>query len=692
MAQNIREEADLLMNIPKEGEKILPQTGKKNILITSALPYCNNVPHLGNIIGSTLSADVFARYNRSRNNQTLYICGTDEYGTATETQALKEGLAPRALCDKYRELHRESYSWFEMAFDLFGQTSTEKHTEICQDIYLQLYKNDMLEKQTKEQTYCETCSKFLADRFVEGICPHCGYEDARGDQCDGCSRTLDPVELIKPRCHLSREHTVVTKTSAHMYMRLNTIQPQIEAWMKKTWKEGRWAPNSVINADGEIIDARLKGGLRPNPVTRDLTWGVPLPHTGDPIDEEMKGKVMYVWFDAPIGYPSITANYTDEWRQWWFNPEDVKLYQFMGKDNAYFHTIMFPGTLLGDGRKWTMLHHVSTTEFLQYESGKFSKSRNIGVFGPAAKQTGVPASVWRYYLLSTRPENSDSTFSWNEFIAANNSVLLNNFGNFVNRVLKFISAKYDGVVPDANDASGLIPTENNGDEHDPTFVNEINDLLKDYINAMESVKLRLGIQTVMAISARGNAYLQRSGLGNALFSDSPQQCARVLLRAVNLIYALSALTFPFMPSTSTEILAQLNAPARTVPERLSVDILPGHILGSPAHLFKRIDEKMADVWRAMFGGGATEQPKEAAVSKRKAAAAAKKAGVKNVIADENAVKTVEMVELEKKIAAQGDLVRGIKSGTVQGQSLDEALAELLKLKASLSGLASAVTQ
>jgi len=337
-----------------------------------------------------------------------------------------------------------------------------------------------------------------------------------------------------------------------------------------------------------------------------------------------------------------------------------------------------------------MLHHISTTEFLQYESGKFSKSRNVGVFGPAAKQTGVPASVWRYYLLSTRPENSDSVFSWNEFIAANNSVLLNNFGNFVNRALKFISAKYDGVVPDPSDPSGPIATENNGDELDPTFVSEINDLLKDYINAMESVKLRLGIQTVMAISARGNVYLQRSGLGNVLFSESPQQCARVLLRAVNLIYALSALAFPFMPSTSAEILAQLNAPARTVREQLSIDILPGHTLGNPAHLFKKIDEKMADIWRAMFGGGATEQPKEAAVSKRKAAAAAKKVGAKNVIADGKVVKTVEMEELEKKIAAQGDLVRGIKSGSVQGESLDEALAELLKLKASLSGLASAV--
>lgn len=245
------------------------------------------------------------------------------------------------------------------------------------------------------------------------------------------------------------------------------------------------------------------------------------------------------------------------------------------------------------------------------------------------------------------------------------------------------------MVPDSSDPSGIIPAENNGDSADPTFVSEINDLLKDYINAMDAVKLRLGIQTVMAISARGNLYLQRSGLGNALLAESPQQCARVLLRAINLIYALSALAYPFMPSTSTEILAQLNAPARTVPEQLSVDILPGHTLGAPNHLFKKIDEKMAETWRSMFGGAqgaATEEPKEPAVSKRKAAAAAKKAAA-NAVAD--IVKTPEMVELEAKITEQGERVREIKTGAVTDQSLDAALAELLKLKASLTGLVTA---
>ncbi|KAG6873568.1 hypothetical protein C0992_008610, partial [Termitomyces sp. T32_za158] len=244
--------------------------------------------------------------------------------------------------------------------------------------------------------------------------------DARGDQCDGCSRTLDAIELIKPRCLVDKAHVVTTKSSAHMYLKLDDIQPQTEEWIKRSWKTGKWSPNAVINGDGVIIDPRLKGGLIPTPLTRDLTWGVPVPPEFETEEQGMKGK-----FDAPIGYPSITANYTPEWKQWWFNSKNVRLYQFMGKDNVYFHTVYWPSVQIGDGRDWTMLHHLSTTEYLNYEGGKFSKSKNRGVFGPAAKDTGIPASVWRYYLLSTRPETADAMFSWSDCVAANNNVLLN---------------------------------------------------------------------------------------------------------------------------------------------------------------------------------------------------------------------------------------------------------------------------
>ncbi|KAJ7364141.1 tRNA synthetases class I (M)-domain-containing protein [Mycena albidolilacea] len=692
MAQKIRSAEGILRVIPPPGAPaILPKSGEPNILITSALPYCNNVPHLGNIIGSTLSADVFSRYSRTRNRTTLYICGTDEYGTATETQALKEGITPRELCDKYHLVHKATYEWFDIGFDHFGRTSTPLHTEISQEIYTNLGKHDLLERQDKAQTYCEGCPKFLADRFVEGICPHCGYEDARGDQCDNCTRTLDAVELIKPRCLVDKTHTVTTRTSAHMYYRLNAVQDRTIEWIKSSSKAGKWSSNSVINSDGEIIDARLNAGLYPTPLTRDLKWGVPVPvEEGDEFG--MAGKVLYVWFDAPIGYPSITANYTPEWKKWWFNPKDVKLYQFMGKDNVYFHTVYWPAVQIGDGRDWTLLHHVNSTEYLNYEGGKFSKSRGRGVFGPAATETGIPASVWRYYLLSARPENADSTFSWAECIAANNNVLLNNFGNFVNRTLKFISSQYNGVLPDGGDAPGPLAVD---DALDGKFIQEVNDLLKVYIDAMEAVKLRLGLQTIMHISGAGNTYLQSSGLNKALMTENPVRCGQVLSRAVNLIYVLSTLIYPFMPATSDAILAQINAPARAVPDVLSTDILAGHTIGKPEHLFKKIEENMAETFRLKFGGNepqpqaAAADPLQAAppLSKRQAAAAAKKAAAAKVDAGP---KSPEYLALEAKIQEQGQTVRTLKGQVPKTSEVDAQIAaavETLKgLKLELEGL------
>ncbi|PFH53037.1 hypothetical protein AMATHDRAFT_55990 [Amanita thiersii Skay4041] len=680
MAQKIRSAEGVLRTIgPPGSSPEVPKEGEKNVLITSALPYCNNVPHLGNIIGSTLSADVYSRYCRTRNRRTLYICGTDEYGTATETQALKEGVAPQALCDKYYELHKETYEWFGIGFDYFGRTSTPWHTKISQAIYLNLEKNGYLEKQEREQTYCEGCQKFLADRYVEGVCPHCGYEDARGDQCDGCSRTLDAIELIKPRCLVNKTHQVTSRVTGHMYLKLNTIQPATEEWIKQSWKKGKWSVNAAINSDGEIVDARLRNGLLPTPLTRDLAWGIPVPIEGEDV-YGMKGKVLYVWFDAPIGYPSITANYIPEWEKWWFNPEHVDLYQFMGKDNVYFHTVYWPSVQIADGRNWTKLHHLSTTEYLNYEGGKFSKSKNRGVFGPAAKETGIPADVWRYYLISTRPETADAMFSWTDAIAANNNVLLNNFGNFVNRTMKFVSSQYNSVIPESGDEGPLSPN----DPVDAEFITAVNGLLKDYIDAMEAVKLRLGLQTIMLISIRGNNYLQSSGLGKALMAENPKRCAQVISRAVNLIYTLSALVYPFMPTTSESILKQLNAPARAVPEVLSTDILAGHVIGTPVHLFKRIDEEAANVFRKKFRGDdeeaaendATKAP-AAGGSKKKKKAAAKAKVVPN------GPNTQEKATAEKPVAKERDVTDKGKQKQIDLEGMREAMDVLKQLKAEL---------
>ncbi|KAF8510956.1 hypothetical protein BU17DRAFT_69853 [Hysterangium stoloniferum] len=413
MLQNIRQTDGLLCDTPQPGQKMflldsqLPKEGETNILITTALPYCNNAPHLGNIVGSILSADVYSRYSRTRNRRTLYICGTDEYGTATETQALKENIAPKALCDKYYELHREVYNWFEIGyiFDVFGRTSSNLHKE------------------------------FLADRLVEGICPKCGYA-----------------------CQRDRTHSVVARPASHMYIKLNEIQPRLKKWIQGSWSKGKWNPNAIVTGDGEI----MYGSTLPSII---LVLPPTIPPNGD-------------------------------------------------NDNAYFHTVFWPSVQLGDGRDWTMLHHISTTEFLNYEGGKFSKSRNRGVFGPAAKETGVAPSI-----------------------TVNNGILLNKKGK---------------SVP-----------------------------------------------------------IQQSSLGNALFAEDPKRCAQVVSRAINLIYALSAVVYPFMPSTSESILKQLNAPPRTVPTSLGNDILPGHMIGAPAYLFAKIDENQAEIWRAKFGGE-TRPPKAAA--------------------------------------------------------------------------------
>jgi methionyl-tRNA synthetase len=323
-------------------------------LITSALPYVNNVPHLGNIIGCVLSADVYARYCRLRGYNTLYICGTDEYGTATETKALEEGVSCKELCDKYSRLHAEIYEWFQISFDHFGRTSTPQQTAIAQDIFLKLKEHEKIKEESVDQWYCEKCSRFLADRYVEGGCPLCGYEDARGDQCDSCQKLLNAIDLKNPRCKLDGNRPIV-KRSKHLFIKLPEIEGDCASFVEKSSIEGKWTPNSI-----SVTQAWLKEGLRNRCITRDLKWGTPVPMDG------FEEKVFYVWFDAPIGYLSITANYTSEWEKWWKNPENVKLYQFMGKDNIPFHTVIFPCSLIGTREKYTMLHHLSTTGTLKY--------------------------------------------------------------------------------------------------------------------------------------------------------------------------------------------------------------------------------------------------------------------------------------------------------------------------------------
>jgi methionyl-tRNA synthetase len=469
---------------------ILPADDKRNILITSSLPYVNNVPHLGNIIGCVLSADVYARYCRLRGHNVLYICGTDEYGTATETKALQEGMTPIEVCNKYFKVHKEIYEWFGCQFDKFGRTTTEQQTKIAQDIFLDIDRNGYLLTQSLEQLYCPSCQKFLADRFVEGTCPKegCGYNDARGDQCDVCGGLHNPIELINPRCKTCGT-TPEPRFSEHLFLDLPRLQGQLDEWVDQSISKGTWSQNSISTTK----DKWLKEGLLPRCITRDLKWGTPVPL------EKYKDKVFYVWFDAPIGYISITATYTEEWEKWWKNPKNVELYQFMGKDNVPFHCVVFPASLLATGREWTLLNSISTTEYLNYESTQFSKSRGTGVFGDAAKGTGIPAEVWRYYLLVNRPEVSDSDFSWEDFGAKNNNELLANLGNFVNRCLKFVKDRFESAVP----ALGPLV------EDDELLIKEVDEQLAIYVRDMDQMKMKASLQVAMHISRLGNNYLQK---------------------------------------------------------------------------------------------------------------------------------------------------------------------------------------
>ena len=533
---------------PNKGQPILADDSQTNILVTSALPYVNNVPHLGNIIGCVLSADVFARFMRLMGKNTLYICGTDEYGTATETKALQEKCTPQQLCDKYHQIHKSIYEWFDIDFDIFGRTSTPYHTDITQGIFLDLQKNGGIKKEQIEQFRCKKCNVTLSDRFVYGTCYHgdCKYELARGDQCDKCGKLCNALELINPKCKLCNNPPEKFK-SYHYFINLPTVETELREWIDKTSIEGKWTQNSRAITSGFISE-----GLKERCITRDLKWGVPVPSD----DPDMKDKVFYVWFDAPIGYISITANLVgwDNWKKWWQNPEHVKLFQFMGKDNVTFHTVIFPSTLIGTKINWTLLYHLSTTEYLNYEKTKFSKTNGVGVFGDHAETTGIPSEVWRYYLLSNRPETSDTDFKWDDFIAKNNNELLSNLGNLVNRILVFTEKNFNGKIPKFH--------EEKIDDTEKEFFNNVINKFKAYVKAMSFAEIREGVKIFMEISSLGNLYLQTTQPWNLL---KKKEKTYDLTKAETIFYILNAflrflgaLAEPFMPSFSAKLYEIMN--------------------------------------------------------------------------------------------------------------------------------------
>ncbi|XP_063918598.1 methionine--tRNA ligase, cytoplasmic [Zophobas morio] len=685
---------------------VLPLNTEKNVLITSALPYVNNVPHLGNIIGCVLSADVFARFCRVCNHNTLFIAGTDEYGTATETKALEEGLSCQAICDKYYTIHKDIYDWFNISFDYFGRSSTPQQTELCQDLFLQLNSNGFMFIEPVEQLHCEKCNRYLADRFVEGGCPHigCNYEDARGDQCDGCGKLVNAVELKNPRCKICSS-TPKLKTSKQFFIDLPKLEPLLHHWMKKS--APGWSNNAQV-----IAKTWLKEGLKPRCITRDLKWGVPVPLN------DFKDKVFYVWFDAPIGYMSISKAYTENWEQWWRPKPDYKitLYQFMAKDNVPFHSVMFPACLLGANRGYTTVSHIMATEYLNYEDGKFSKSRGVGVFGNDARDTGIPSDVWRFYLLYVRPESQDSSFSWVDLATKNNSELLNNLGNFINRALVFAKNNFNKTVPE------IKPNDD-----DFTFLALCTRELKGYISCLEKAKLRDGIRHILSISRHGNQYMQ-SNQPWVLLKGSPEDKIRagtVVGLCCNIACLLATLLHPYLPDTSDVLKKQLNiANIALTPENIEIaQLLPtGHQLGEPAPLFAKLEPARVEELKKKFAGKRGDSPlkengiksdlnvlqaeivkQENKIKKLKSSGAEKKvlqaeemllanlkkevqAGQKPSGDSKNNADPVEVKKLEEEVTKQGSLVRKLKEGGANKTEWQPEVSKLLELKTKLASL------
>lgn len=577
-------------------------------LITSALPYVNNIPHLGNLI-QMLSGDVFARFCRSRGYDTLYICGTDEYGTATETKAIEVNKTPRELCDYYYGEHTKIYDWFHIKFDKFGRTSNEECTEITQALFNDLDKNGYIKEHANKQLFCPHCNMFLADRYVHGTCPKCGSEKARGDQCDDCGSLLDPTELKEPKCATCGSTPEVRETK-HLYIDLPSISKKLDGWMNEVSVKGKWSDNAI-----NITKAWIRDGLNERAITRDLKWGIPVPKAG------YEDKVFYVWFNAPIGYMSITKQLANElvkagkqsfdWKSWWLPEESeegkskaaVDLFQFIGKDNIPFHTVIFPCTLLGSSHNWTKLYHMSSTEYLNYESGKFSKSRGVGVFGTDAIETGIKADAWRFYIFYNRPEKQDYQFTWKEFREKYNGELLGNLGNLVNRTLLFVNKYYEGIIPDA-------PV-------DEELWAKVRELEAKITENLEWANLRDAFHQIFEISDIANKAFQ-DGEPWKTRSENPEAAAKLIHNLCYVIKDLMIMAHPFIPQFAETILSylgkQISEPCfgeEPVADGLNWSDLGKteglDKVGETAVFFTPLDQKTADAFRDKFSGSQQER-------------------------------------------------------------------------------------
>jgi len=572
----------------------------KRVLITSAIPYVAGVKHLGNLVGSMLPADIFARFCRSRGYDTLAICATDEHGAPVELAALEEGTPVAEYAAKWHKVQKELGDRFALSWDNFGRSSSPQNHELTLHFARALWKNGFLEIRVTKQAYSPTDKRFLPDRYVIGTCPHCGYDRARGDQCENCTRVLDPIDLIRPRSAVSGAADIEIRDSTHLFLKQAQFSDKLRAWIdshKNDW------PSLVTSIAYKWLDE----GLQDRGITRDLEWGIPVPD--DIADGKLKGKVFYVWFDAPIEYIAATKEWADNngkgdaWKDWWYGDKakDVTYWEFMGKDNVPFHTVGFPVTIMASGEPWKLVDRLKGFNWLNYDGGKFSTSGKRGIFMDAALDV-APADYWRYYLIANAPEGSDSNFTWEHFAGIINKDLADVLGNFVNRVTKFCVARFDGQMP-GEGAYGE-------DEH--ALIAEMDRRVAQYAAFMEAADFRKAMGEMRAIWVAGNEYMTKAAPWTHIKTDRAKAAAGVRM-GLNLIHQFAHLLWPVMPDfakTIHECIQPVGYRGGVIPfpdgpmAELLDELTPGQPIKAPEVLVTKIaDEQVAEL-KARFGGAA----------------------------------------------------------------------------------------
>ena len=563
-------------------------------LITSAIPYINGIKHLGNLVGSQLPADLYARYLRQRGHEVLFLCATDEHGTPAELAAAKAGKPVADYCAEMHDVQAKIADGFGLSFDHFGRSSSAQNHALTQHFAGALARQGLIKEVSETQIYSQADGRFLPDRYIEGTCPNCGFEDARGDQCDNCTKQLDPTDLINPRSSVSGATDLEERETKHLYLKQSNLRDDLQAWINS---KSDWPVLTTSIANKWLNDG---DGLQDRGITRDLDWGIPVKN-GTEDWPGMEGKVFYVWFDAPIEYIACAQEWVDagkgsDWERWWRTDkgaDDVTYTQFMGKDNVPFHTLSFPATILGSGEPWKLVDYIKSFNYLNYEGGQFSTSRGRGVFMDQALEI-LPADVWRWWLLSHAPESSDAEFTWENFQAAVNKDLSDVLGNFVSRVTKFCRSKFDETVPSAGEYG---PAEH-------ALIADLTKRTRAYESHMEAMDVRKSAAELRAIWAAGNEYLQEAAPWS-VFKEDPDRAAAQIRLALNLIRLYAVLSAPFIPTTAAKLFVAMNTLDTSWPDDVAAalgSLEAGHEFAVPDNLFAKITDEEREDWAAKFSG------------------------------------------------------------------------------------------